>query len=384
VSGPGRPLLFYAAWPLGYHNIEAERKAVSLAEDGYDVVYMTGIGTRNPRLSRLPKLVDRVGRKLSGGAAGVPAAVPGLRTAALAVVPPRQLGVVRCMNERWLERQLRATIGDWGQAVAWVRWPTQELVAALRQLRPELVVYESVDANHLSPGIIGTRWHQIFEEAERALVSLADVVVVPGEALAERYRAWGAAVTILPHGVDLGAWRQEREPVQAPTLGFIGTLDYRLDMAAIQHIATARPDWSLRLIGPVQEGFHPQALSAFRNVSVEAAVPPSEVAALNLGFDVGLLAYRDHPHYTFMAPLKALELLGAGTPVVARWNPALAELGGLVRFASTSADYVAQVEAATDEDSPALARARRAEAERHSWDHTLDAMRQLLAGQLET
>ena len=377
MTGAGRPLFFYSAWPLGYHNVEAERKAVRLAEEGYDVVYATGVGTRNPRLSRLPKLIDRVGRKLTGGSGGAPAGVNGLRTAAVAVAPPRQVASVRRLNERWLERQLRGAIEPWADAVAWIRWPTQELVTALGRLRPALLVYESVDANHLSPGIEG-RWRPIFEEAERALVGLADLVVVPGAVLAERYRPWGTPVSVLPHGVDLGPWRPEREPRQQVTLGFIGTLDYRLDLPALRHIAQARPAWRLRLIGPVQEGFVAAALADLPNVSVEAPVPPTAVAGLSMRFDVGLLAYRDHPHFTSMAPVKALELLSAGTPVVARRNPALAELAPFVRFAATPAEYVSQIEAAMAEDSATLAEARRTEAGRHTWGGTLDAMCRLL------
>lgn len=376
-----RPLLFYSAWPLGYHNPEAERKAVRLAEEGYDVVYVAGVGTRNPRLSRLPKLVDRVGRKLTGGSGGAPTEAPNLRTAGLAVVPPRQLDVLRRGNELWLERQLCRVIPNWEQAVAWVRWPTQELVSALARLRPALVVYESVDANHLSPGIEG-RWRSIFDDAERALVALADLVVVPGEVLADRYRSWGTPVHVLRHGVEIGAWREERRGSGTPTLGFVGSLDYRLEVPTLRYIAEARPDWAIRLIGPVQAGFDPRRLSDLGNVSVEPAVAPAEVSVLNAGFEVGLLAYFDHPQYTYGIPMKALELLAAGTPVVGRWSPALGELAAFVRFAATPAEYVAQIEAAMAEDSPALARARRTEAERHTWERSLTTMCRLLEEQL--
>lgn len=374
-----RSVLFYSAWPLGYHNIEAERKAVRLAEEGYDVVYVTGVGTRNPRLTRLAKLADRVARKLAPSVASAPAAVPGLRTAAVAVMPPRQLAVVRRANERWVERQLRRAVPRWEAAVAWVRWPTQELVAALQQLRPAVLVYESVDANHLSPGIVG-RWRTVFEAAERQLVEMADAVVVPGEALAERYRPWGTPVRLLPHGVELGAFRGERSPrPERPVLGFIGTLDYRLDTEAVRFLAAERPHWRIRLIGPVQEGFEPADLAMLANISVEPPVDQAEVPALCASFDVGLLAYRDHPHFRHMAPVKALELLSAGTGVVARWNAALGELGDLVRFASTPEELLAQAEAVLATDSGDEARRRRAEAERHSWDRTLDAMCSLVS-----
>lgn len=295
-------------------------------------------------------------------------------------MPPRQLGALRTVNERWLERQLRGAIGSWEQAVAWVRYPTQELVPALRRLRPALVVYESVDGNHLAPGLGG--WRPVFEEAERDLVALADLVVVPGEVLAERYRSWGTPVRMLRHGVDLGTWRQEREATGRPTLGFVGSLDYRVEVSTIRSIAEARGDWAIRLVGPIQDGFDRRALAGLGNVSVEPAVAATEVPGLNASFDVGLLAYFDHDHYRHGIPMKALELLAAGTPVVGRWSPALGELGSLVRFAATPAEYVAQIEAALAEDSAPLARARRAEAERHGWGTSLTEMCRLVEEQL--
>ena len=381
MTAGGSPLFFYSAWPLGYHNLEAERKAIRFAEEGYAVTYVAGIGTRNPRVSRLPKVVDRVSRKLTSAAGTARAPAAGLRTAALAVFPPRQVTPVRRLNERWVEHQLRGALGDWDRAVAWVRWPTQELVTALARLSPALVVYESVDANHLSPGITG-RWRPIFERAERELVSLANLVVVPGEVLAERYRSWGTPVEVVEHGVELGAWREQRGPRRALTLGFVGTLDYRLEVSTVRAIAQARPDWRIRLIGPVQEGFDGRALGGLSNVSVEGPVAAAEVPALNASFDIGLLAYRDHPHYTHMAPLKALELLAAGTPVVGRWSPALDQLGALARFAVTPAEYIGQIETSMAEESPDLARARRVAAEQHGWDRSLSAMCRLVQHEL--
>lgn len=376
-----RPLLFYSAWPLEYHNLEARRKAERFARAGYDVCYVAGLGTRNPRLSSARKLADRIGRKLRGTppAASLP---PGLRTGALAVLPPRQLASVRRFNEWWLARQVHQAVPRWDDAVCWMRWPTQELVAVVTRRRPALLVYESVDPNHLSPGIRG-RWRSVFDEAERALVAAADLVVVPSPALADRYRAWGADPRLLPHGVDLREWRERRARPPSPSIGFVGTLDYRLDTGVVRAVAEARPEWHIRLIGPIQEGFRHRDLAGLPNVSVEAPVPQSEIARVFAGFDAGLLPYVDSEHSRFLAPVKALELLAAGTPVVARPNRALAELHGQVRFAATPKEFVARLDDALADASPEAARRRRAEAEANTWDRRLGEMTGLVAAALD-
>ena len=375
-------VFFYSAWPLGYHNPEARRKAERLAAEGYDVTYVAGVGTRNPSLSSLPKLVNRALSKVRLGN-GARESFGSIRTAAVVVLPPRHLQTLARLNERWLHHQISKAVPQWNDGVAWIRWPTQELVRVVERARPRLLVYESVDSNHISPGITG-RWVQTFEQAERRLVELADLVVVPSGALAARYQAWGSQPYVLPHGVDLGEWRAERRPTQRPTLGFVGTLDYKLDTTLIRDIARMRPSWTVRLIGPVQEGFPGAPLSDARNVKLEPPVPPGQVAALNATFDVGILPYKATEHYRFSAPLKGLELLAAGTPVVARPNAELAKLGDLIQFASTADDFVKVSEDVLSGESEEVATRRRAAGEARTWDRRLDEMVELLRNTLST
>lgn len=369
TAAPRGSVFFYAGWPLGYHNQEAERKARAFAAAGRDVVWVTSLGFRNPRLSSAGKLVDRVRRKLvSRGPVPAPASAPQpsddlIRSAGILVAPPRQIGPVRRANAAWLERQLRDVVSDWSQTVAWVRNITPELVDALPRLRPAAVVFEAVDAYHLTPGVTGP-WVPIFEQAERGLVALADRVVVSNISLAERYEGWGATVRHVPHGVDLFPWAPRDEGSGRPTtLGFLGVLDMRLDVGVIRHVATARPDWRIRLVGPVESGFDPASVADLANVSVERPVPHAEVGSRLAEFDLGFLAYADIPVYRHMSPLKNLELLAAGRAVVARPTVELDRYADVVYFARTPEEFLAQAERALAEDSPGRAAARRAIAE---------------------
>lgn len=371
------PLLFYSDWPLGYHNQEAERKARYLAALGYDVTYVAGVGTRNPRLRTLGKAVDRLGRALRP-AAGKPPGGAGddLRSSGLIVFPPRQLASVKRVNRALVERRLRRALGDVSQSVAWIRSPSPELVAALARLRPRLTVYEAVDAHHLGPGITG-RWGEIFERAERELVAQAQLVIVTNESLAERFDAWGAAPHWVPHGVDLFDWR-ERRPSGAPVLGFLGVLDGRLDNAVLRHVAAARPDWQIRLVGPVERGFDRTGFDALPNISVLPPVAHTRIGEHLARFDVGLLAYAELPQYRHMAPLKTLELLAAGRGIVARPTAALERFGDLVHLATTPQGFVDAVQRVLDEDSSELALRRRATAEANRWDVRLRQLGDLL------
>lgn len=371
-----RPLFFYSSWPPDYHNREATRKALAFADSGYDVVYVTGVGYRNPGPSHARKLADRTVRKLRGERRS--SVGPRLRTAGLAVLPPRQLGPVRRLNVAWLERQLEAAVSPWSRTVAWIRQETPEVIDALSRLNPAVTVYECVDAHHESPGLTGP-WVRIFEEAQRSLVQLADVVVVTSETLAERFDGWGTEVRHIPHGVDLFPWQEAVSRDERPlTLGFLGVLDGRLDVPVIRHVAAQRPGWRIRLVGPVEEGFHPRDLADLANVTIEPPVPHTEIGKTLAEFDVGLMAYAATAVYRHMSPLKNLELMAAGRPAVARPTPALMAFGDLLYFAETPDEFVGQAERAAREDDSRLARRRRCVAEQHGWDRTLGQLEDLL------
>jgi glycosyltransferase involved in cell wall biosynthesis len=370
----GGPVFFYSGWRLGYHNLEAERKARALAAAGYDVTYVAGLGIRNPDIANLRVHAGRIGRILAARRSRHEAGPSGdesLRLGSAIVMPPRQLELVRRCNARWLARQLRSQSEPWSETLAWVRWPTPEVVEALTLLSPMGTVYECVDAYDHTPGIVG-RWASIFARYERELVERADVVVVPGEQLAQRFRAWGADVRIVPHGVDLIEWRwREPRTDSAAVVGFVGTLDYRLDVPVLRAIAQQRPQWRIRLIGPVQAGFDPTLLSDLDNVSIEPPIPAEEVPGLIASFDLGVMPYIDHPVYAFMTPLKCLEFLAAGLPTVARPSAALEPYGELLYFADSPQGFVTQLERALAEQSQQRAQARRSVAEENGWPRRL-------------
>jgi glycosyltransferase involved in cell wall biosynthesis len=370
------PLLFYSAWPLGFHNPEGERKALGFAEAGFDVTYVAGIGIRNPRMASAGKAIDRAKRKLAPSRGRT--AVPTLRVAGLAVLPPRQLRPMRRINAAWVEQQLSRAIPGLGQGVAWIRWPTPELVDALARLQPAVVVYECVDAYHHTPGITGA-WAERFSEAEAALVELADAVVVPGEALASRFRQRGVEVHVVPHGVQPFPWREPRStPAGAATIGFVGTLDYRIDVPVLRAVASHHPDWRIRMIGPVSEGFDPSAFADLPNVSIEPPVPHEQLGSVLATFDAGIMPYAAQPVFSYMSPVKTLELMAAGKPAVARPSAALVEHAHLFYFADTPHQFVAQLERALVEDSAERARARRAVAERNTWDERMAELRTIV------
>ncbi len=362
-----RSLLFYSFFPLGYHNVESERKALAFQHAGYDVLHAVAPLIRNPRLGDGRRVLQLARQQLNQQDAT--AGSGDLREKTLTILPPRQLSLVRQLNGFLVMRQLHRALRHPEGVVAWIRWPTPEIVAALPGLRPAALIYECVDAYWETPGIVGT-WRNVYEQAEQRLVEMADLVVATSEKIASRFRPFASErVRLLPHGVDLFP------PSQPPArhdgdavLGFVGTLDYRLDLAVLRALAFAHPEWRIRLIGPLGEGFEPERLEDLPNISIEPPVPYPELGSTLGGFDVGLMPYFDHPVFAHMSPVKNLELMAAGKPAVSRPSVALEPFRDLVYFATTPEEFVSQTELALAEDGAGRVERRRKIAAEHTWE----------------
>jgi len=374
-----RPLVHYAPWPLDYPNAVPRREAMAFAAAGYDTVYVAGIGIRNPRLGSAAKAVDRLARVARGPRAQPSEAGSAVRAASVLVLPPRQAPPARSLNARWLAAQLRRMASPWPHAVAWVWFPTPELVDALRRRRPAAVVYEAYDALEFTPGMTG-RWRGRILEADLALASMADAVIATSEALVERYAALGIVAEHMPPGVDLPCEDAARPRAERPvTAGFVGTLDHRVDLECIRALAQRQPEWHVRLIGPVQESFRPQALADLPNVFVEPPVANDRLQATLAQFDLGLMPYVQDDLARFMSPVKNLELLAAGVPAVATPLPALRSFADLLYFGATPAAFAEAAARAVAEDGPQRVAARRAVAREGAWSRRHRAHLELLA-----
>lgn len=161
-------------------------------------------------------------------------------------------------------------------------------------------------------------------ECETRLLKRADLVFTGGYSLYEAKRSRHADVHPFPSAVEVPHFALARGTVAEPTdqrdlpgarLGFYGVIDERIDLAMIDAVAAAHPEWSLVMIGPVVK-IDPADLPDRPNIHWLGSRAYGDLPAYLSGWDVALMPFAINAATRFISPTKTPEYLAGGLPVV--------------------------------------------------------------------
>jgi teichuronic acid biosynthesis glycosyltransferase TuaH len=211
-------------------------------------------------------------------------------------------------------------------------------------------------------------------QQEIQIVGRADVVAAVSPQLAERWAGFGAGPVVIPNGcwpIKVGERAALPEPkdLPHPVVGLVGQLSDRIDLSVLNAIADA--GFSLLIVGPLDPRWEQQRfkeLVSRPHVYYTGLVPAEAVPSYLAAIDIGITPYRDTPFNRASFPLKTLEYLGAGVPVVSTDIPAARWLRAdltrteqarwadrIMLLASNSADFVSAIRRIAASDSPSVA-----------------------------
>jgi glycosyltransferase involved in cell wall biosynthesis len=156
----------------------------------------------------------------------------------------------------------------------------------------------------------------------------------------------------------------EVDGITHPILGYFGSMDYVMDTELMAEVARLRPGWHWVLLGLKSNLVRVSA----PNIHFLGSKPYSDLPRYIRQFDVCVLPWRETNTFTsYGSAIKVREYLATGKPVVVAPLYEYLQTPGL-RFYRGTQEFIAQVEAALREDSPALAAQRQAVVKDGTWD----------------
>lgn len=291
--------------------------------------------------------------------------------------------VLRLVQGRW-RRQLNRT-GS-GPVVAYLFHP--RYVQYIVHLGADHVVYQPYDLFRHMPG-----WTRDLERLEKYLLETSDAVIATSESTREALQAGSPRpVHCVPNGVDKDLFlnSDETENVDAlsgiphPRVGYVGSINRKVDLGLIADLARREPAWQLVLVGP-QGNFDEVTAAALAecaalpNVHLLGPRDRQKLPASMRSLDVALMCYRPGTWMDSAYPLKLHEYLASGPPVVSSDLPSVRPFAGVVAIARSADDWHALIDSAIRHGIPGTAADRRAVAAENTWDQRVTHIRRILS-----
>jgi glycosyltransferase involved in cell wall biosynthesis len=297
----------------------------------------------------------------------------------------RRLAAVRRLNEARIRRLIRRRIRALGfeRLVLWFYAPMSQYLVG--RLGEAAVVYDCTDA-----------WERFEKtprstiERDRALSQQADVLFAGTGRVYETRRPLNANCHLFTCGVDCEHFAlAPSEPpadlaaLPRPIVGYAGLVDEaRVDAELLGRMAREHPEWSIVLVGPVQEEALARTLR-HSNVHLLGLKPYDVLPGYVGAFDVAMIPYKLTEATHQINPTKLLEYMAAGKPVV---SSALDEVKGSyldrLALATDHDDFIRSIERILDGEAALPVEANRALAVERSWDSVANQMLTLVEATL--
>lgn len=343
------------------------------------VMYVEPAPLRTPALQDVGRIGRRLRDLLRKKRAVWPDNEGAVEVVAPLFLPWHPTSVVRRWNteaaSRAIERRLRDSHWTSGIDVLWFFGPA--LAGLERKVRARLVIYHAVDDYRANPDV---RW-ALIEERERELVQGAHLVFAASTPLAERLRRIHPRVMVWENVSDTEGLiaDTERHPARVrddhqPTAVYVGNLsDHKVDFTLVLGVVRRMRHWSFVLGGPIGRiGPVGRQVLGEPNVRYVGPIPRESLAVVLSGADVALLPLPASALHDSSLPMKLLDYLAIGLPVVGRRTVPMGSVGELVQHAVTAEEYELRLASACALRHDREYRARALQLARHrSWTHRM-------------
>lgn len=232
--------------------------------------------------------------------------------------------------------------------------------------------------------ISGSPWAKKHgSKIESSFISLVNEVIVSSSALKSSKETIHPRVHLVENGVDFEMFYNaynnlSSKSLDTPIIGYIGSLDERIDYELLGELAKARPQYHFRFIGRVVFPELIKPILNIPNIEVLDPIPYNNLPQALGEFTVGLIPFLKTKFTKNIYPLKINEYLAMGIAVVRTDFAELKDFDEVVWTAQNTSEFIEHVDQAIKPISEDEIQKRINKASQNSWNQRVKIFKEIL------
>ncbi len=194
------------------------------------------------------------------------------------------------------------------------------------------------------------------ERVEKQYAAQTDMIVVTSSALLESKSQINPNTVLIKNGVDFDLFHEAYKPekeINKKKIGYIGSLDFRVDYDLLEQIINQKPEYELVFVGRIMDQKQCDRLKSLANVQLLGSKQPNELPELLSQIDIAIIPFVKNEFTRNIYPLKINEYLAAGLPVISTDFADLSDFQDLVYLATDVNSFNQAIENVICNDSSA-------------------------------
>lgn len=216
---------------------------------------------------------------------------------------------------------------------------------------------------------------------EHAFIQKTDAVITTSKGLLQCKSEITKNCFLVKNGVDFKAFSAGKQTTTLKpqkVVGYVGSIDDRLDLKLLTEVIQHTPDLDFHFVGRVMSNDVKDALNQYSNVTFFGSKKPQELPDIIANFDVGIIPFIVNEFTKNIYPLKINEYLALGKGVVMTSFGQLEEFHGQVSLADDPVTFKKALLEEIAISTPQQIKIRKEIAASNSWENRVHELGSIL------
>lgn len=204
---------------------------------------------------------------------------------------------------------------------------------------------------------------------ESRLLKMVDGVIVTSQGLYESKKDLCKACFVVKNAANYNLFSQgfHSRIDTHKVIGYVGTIDERLDYKLLEYLLTQMPDVKFVFVGRINTEQGSTVLHSYANAYFTGPQKPDKLPGFLQTFSAGIIPFIKDDFTRGIYPMKINEYLAAGLPVVSTDFSDLSDFEGIIQTAGNKELFLKSVQKELATDTPEKKQLRQSVARQNTW-----------------